>query len=93
MTKHHIRKHRPDQFGLDDVIPFDVISCEGHKFYQTENRDLLTFRQVIEMSGFDPSDKKRIIIIAEDPLRGKVYDYGNYDDEEVREIGQTIGYA
>lgn len=64
--------------------------------FTSEGKELTTtFAEVMNIAkknGYDPKKDKIIILLAESPLSGKVFQYGNYGDFWV-EHGTTKGYA
>ena len=57
-----------------------------------ETMDFISLAEIaeqIEARGYDSS----ILVIAEDPMRGTVYRYGNYSDRCWEEVGWMCGYA
>lgn len=51
-----------------------------------------TFDEVLEIARKNGFKDGTILLVAESPLNGNVYRYGNYGDYWVK-IGKTMGYA
>lgn len=84
-----------DSIGYADYL--HIIFGEKHVTHFPEmGKELtITFSEVMDIAnknGYDPKKDNIIILIAENPLSGKVFKYGNYGDFWV-EHGTTRGYA
>ena len=84
-----------DSIGYADYL--HIIFGKKHvTHFTSEGKELTTtFAEVMNIAkknGYDPKKDGIIILLAESPLSGKVFQYGNYGDFWV-EHGTTKGYA
>ena len=93
MTSVRIIIHGED---LDDRLVQDLKwntheeKDENGRVYET--MDFISLAEIAEQvkaRGYDST----ILVIAEDPMRGTIYRYGNYSDGEWCEVGWMCGYA
>ncbi len=83
-----------DKIGYTDIL--NIVFGDKYIKKYLENEECLnyTFDEVLQCAvenGYQKRDGT-ILVIAENPLSGKVYRYGNYGDFWT-EIGTTVGYA
>lgn len=77
---------------LDGSIIY-VIGKNAYLYMLGQNIDM-TWKEIIDKAIINRKEKKgSMLIIIEQPLRGYVYQFGNYDRRNVYENGETRGYA
>lgn len=81
-----------DKIGYADVIKIIFKEKCVDKYLGNERCIDFTFQEVMELAKTNGWQDGTIMLIAESPLKGKVYQYGNYGDYWV-EHGETRGYA
>ena len=87
------QKKENDSIGYADYlhIIFDD-KCVVH--FVDDNRVLnFTFRDVFDIAKQNGYKDGIILLIAESPLNGTVYKYGNYEPKCWNKVGNTMGYA
>lgn len=81
-----------DRIGYADIIEI-VFENKCVEIFLCDDSCLnYTFEEVLQEAKRNGYAEGRIILIAESPLSGKVYQYGNYGNYWV-EHGTTRGYA
>ena len=81
-----------DSIGYADYL-YIVFGEKCVEFFPKLERQLnTTFDEVVEVARKNGYENGTILLIAESPLSGTVYRYGNYGAYWV-EIGSTMGYA
>lgn len=68
-----------------------VYKDKAQKIYMDETDDPILFGDLLKMVDYD--DKGTILLIAEEHLYGKIYRYGNYNDDKWYEVGEMKGFA
>lgn len=88
------------KYTLDQTIPVTVdivMVIEGNLCTHLtidERIRPITFKKLFKMAHVDYKRKYcQVHIIAESPLAGAVYHFGNYDNKFIYEYGRTEGYA
>ena len=61
------------------------------EIYITEHDKLKTFQDLLDACGL--TKELHALIIGENGLDGKVYRYNNYNEDEIVQVGTTMGYA
>ena len=61
--------------------------------WKSVESDCILTLDMIRKQVEDKYGKNLILVIAEYPLRGEVFRYGNYEDNLWVRIGETCGYA
>jgi len=74
-------------YGILTLIYKDKVK----KIYMDEMDDPIQFVEFLEMVDYD--GKETILLIAEEHLYGKIYRYGNYNDDKWYEVGEMKGFA
>lgn len=81
--------------GTYDAVIHIIYGDRGKTIYLvadgTEDDKFLCLDDCLDIIGYE--GEGRVIVIIEDPLKGKVYQYGNYAEKCWEEIGETQGYA
>lgn len=81
-----------DSIGYADYLHI-VFGEKCVEFFPELERALdTTFDEVLEVARNNGFENGTILLVAESPLNGTVYRYGNYGDYWVK-IGETMGYA
>lgn len=81
-----------DSIGIANVIRI-IFNDKCITKYITEDKCMdFTFNEVLDIAKENTYKTGLIILIAESPLHGKIYEYGNYGDYWVKH-GSTRGYA
>lgn len=88
----HTKIGENDSIGYSDVLK--IIFDQHYVIHFVDNKRLLkvTFADVLEIAKTNGYKNGVITLIAESPLNGRVYLYGNYGPFWV-EYGSTNGYA
>ena len=81
-----------DSIGYADNIKIIFDEKCVDKFLGNERCTDYTFREVLQVAKENGWKKDVILLIAENPLNGTIYQYGNYGDYW-GEHGTTRGYA
>lgn len=88
-----------DKLLLNEKLPVSdssYICVIGDNYYLigTGNYEEVTWKELIDRALMDKKARcGSCIIIIEEPLSGKVYQFGNYDRKFIYEHGTTKGYA
>lgn len=81
-----------DSIGYADYLHI-VFDKKCVEFFPDLRRELdTTFDEVLEVAKKNGFENGTILLVAESPLNGTVYRYGNYGDYWAK-IGETMGYA
>ena len=86
-------------YKLKDLVPItdnSVVKIIGSNYHLVEygKPTKITWRKLLDKARMNFKEKHgTCLIIIEEPLKGKVYSYGNYDLKYVYEHGNTKGYA
>lgn len=82
-----------DSIGYADYlyIIFDGKCVEY--FPELEGALGMTFQNVLEVAIKNGYEEGTILLLAESPLDGSIYRYGNYEPDRWVKVGTTIGYA
>lgn len=90
------------KIDLDSVIPYEskIINVFGEhqplwyeKIVTGEYDEDITFREVLTQAGFNFKHRGTAYIIVQSLMDGKVYQIGNYEKNELWEIGNLEGCA
>lgn len=81
-----------DSIGYADSIKIIFEKKCIERFLENERRLNFTFGEVLHIAKRNGWEEGTILLIAESPLNGKIYQYGNYGSFWV-EHGTTKGYA
>lgn len=88
------------EYKLKDKVPCtnnDIVYVMGvnNYLYLVAPSQDMTWKELLEKSIMNFKKRKydSCIIIIENPLSGKVYQFGNYDRRLIYEHGRTNGYA
>lgn len=87
------------EYKLDDKIPAScnsIVYVFGRNYHLTSygDNEEITFRELLDKAIMNKKEKYgSCFIIVEEPLQGKVFQFGNRDRKLIYEHGTTKGYA
>ena len=87
-------------YQLNDLVPTSdssIVYVVGKNYYFISygyGNQPTTWKELLDKSVMNKKEKYgSCLIIIEEPLNGKAYQFGNYDRKVVYEHGSTKGYA
>lgn len=91
MKQNAINKNHYLEHTYYCVIIHDKNLSYVKEIYIDEYSSLKTFQDLLDACGL--TKELHALIIGENGLNGKVYRYNNYNEDEIVQVGTTMGYA